>query len=424
MLYKYRSLYYGWVVVIALALTGCLSMTFATLNFGLFIRPMGDQLGINRATFGWAMSARMGVGAITSPIVGKLIDRYGSRYIISFATIITASAVGCLGFISYGWQLVLLFGIMGIIAMVGPANLAISVPVAKWFIKKRGKALAVVGATSALGGVIFVPLSQIFIDLYGWRNAWIILAFIGSFLIIPVSLIFVRRQPEDLGLHPDGELSLINESQNSTEEVIDSNESFWTVREAVVTVKFWLLAIVFGSVMFSLSTIGLHRIPNFVDQGLDPTNVAFATSLDPLAFGISTFLFGFLADKIPVRYIGAIGMLGLASAIYLSIIGNTSLLMSLSFIIFGLAMGAIMMMNNYIWPDYYGRKFLGSIRGVVTPITLIGSGAGAPFAGYINDVTGSYNSIWIFMVFLLLIDAVIIAFLNSPTNKRKNKNYS
>ena len=419
MLNKYRDLYYGWIVVLALAITGCLSMAFATLNFGLFIRPMGDQLGITRATFGWAMSARMGVGAFTSPIVGKLIDRYGSRYIISFATIITASAVGCLAYISYGWQVVFLFGVMGIVAMVGPANLAISVPVAKWFIKKSGRALAIVGATSALGGVIFVPLSQIFIDFYGWRTSWIILAIIGSFLIIPISLIFVRRQPEDLGLHPDGELFLSSESYSSAEEVVDVNESFWTVRQAVVTVKFWLLAIVFGSVMFSLSTIGLHRIPNFVDQGMDPTAVAFATSLDPLAFGMSTFLFGFLVEKIPVRFIGAIGMLGLAIAIYLSIIGNTSLLMSLSFIIFGLAMGAIMMMNNFIWPDYYGRRFLGSIRGIVTPITLIGSGAGAPFAGYINDVTGSYNSIWIFMVFLLLIDAVIIVFLNPPNNQNE-----
>ena len=61
MLNKYRDLYYGWIVVLALAITGCLSMAFATLNFGLFIRPMGDQLGITRATFGWAMSARMGV---------------------------------------------------------------------------------------------------------------------------------------------------------------------------------------------------------------------------------------------------------------------------------------------------------------------------------------------------------------------------
>jgi len=414
MLNRYRTLFYGWVVIVALAVISCFSMAFATLNFGLFIRPMGDQLGITRTSFGWAMSARMGVGALTSPMIGRIIDRYGSRYIILFATMITGSAVACLGLITQGWQLIALFGFMGIIAMVGPANLAISVPVAKWFIKKKGIALAIVGATSALGGVIFVPLSQTFIHLYGWRTSWFMLALIGSSVIIPVSFIFVRRQPEDFGLYPDGESPSGEIIDSIDDESLKSNEPFWTVREVIVTVKFWLLAILFGSVMLSLSTIGIHRIPNFIDQGLDPTTVAFATSLDPLAFGISTFLFGFLVQKIPIRFIGGIGMIGLSAAIYLSIIGNTSLLMCLSFIIFGLAMGAIMMMNNYIWPDYYGRKFLGSIRGIVTPITLLGSGAGAPLAGYIKDVTGSYDSIWLFMIVVLIIDAFVIVFVKPP----------
>jgi MFS family permease len=414
MLNIYRTLFYGWVVIIALAVISCFNMAFATLNFGLFIRPMGDQLGITRTSFGWAMSARMGVGALTSPMIGRIIDRYGSRYIILFATMITGSAVACLGLITQGWQLITLFGFMGIIAMVGPANLAISVPVAKWFIKKKGIALAIVGATSALGGVIFVPLSQTFIHLYGWRTSWFMLALIGSSVIIPVSFIFVRRQPEDFGLYPDGESPSGEIIDSIDDESLKSNEPFWTVREVIVTVKFWLLAILFGSVMLSLSTIGIHRIPNFIDQGLDPTTVAFATSLDPLAFGISTFLFGFLVQKIPIRFIGGIGMIGLSAAIYLSIVGNTSLLMCLSFIIFGLAMGAIMMMNNYIWPDYYGRKFLGSIRGIVTPITLLGSGAGAPLAGYIKDVTGSYDSIWLFMIVVLIIDAFVIVFVKPP----------
>src|SRR5215207_7632620 len=114
------GLFYGWVIVAVMATVGALSMALGSLNFGLFIKPMGDELGIGRSVFGWAQSARQVASAVTAPMVGGLIDRFGVRALLTTAALITGGALACLGLISEGWQLVVLFALMGIVGMSGP----------------------------------------------------------------------------------------------------------------------------------------------------------------------------------------------------------------------------------------------------------------------------------------------------------------
>ena len=121
------------------------------------------------------------------------------------------------------WQLMVLFSIMGLVGMSGPGALTTSVPPSKWFVRSRGKALAVTAVGVSLGALIFVPLTQILIDKYTWNISWIILAIIGVVIVVPLSVIFVRRQPEDMGLLPDGD----NPVDVPAVEAID-DEFSWT----------------------------------------------------------------------------------------------------------------------------------------------------------------------------------------------------
>ena len=109
-----------------------------------------------------------------------------------------------LAYITSEWHLVALFALMGLVGLSGPGALVTSVPVLKWFVRRRGTAVAFVGLGIPVGAMIFVPLTQYFIDIWGWRTAWIVLAIIGMGIIVPLALVFVRRRPEDMGLQPDG----------------------------------------------------------------------------------------------------------------------------------------------------------------------------------------------------------------------------
>jgi MFS family permease len=398
-----------------MAATSAANMAMVTLNFGLFIKPMGDDLGIGRAMFGWASSARQVATSATSPFVGGLLDRFGARLMLPIAAAVTGAAMVGLSFSQTSSQLVLLFVVMGLAGMSGPGALMTSVPVLKWFVRNRGKAVAFMSLGIPVGALVFVPLTQVFIDAWTWRGAFIALAVIGVALVAPLALIFVRRQPEDMGLLPDGAGSALSaKAVGAAGAAPFMEERSWTTREALRSGTFWRLVVVFSVVALAVGTIGVHRIPSFMDRGLDARLISFATAFDAVCAGVSTFTMGFLVRRFPARYLGAAGFLFLAAASVLTIYASNLAIMFTSMAVFGLGIGGQMFLQNFMWADYFGRMNLGSIRGIVTPITLIIGGIGAPLAGYIRDITGSYDTIWWAGVSLMLVGALAIAATPAP----------
>ena len=408
--------FYGWVIVAVMAATGAVSMGMGSLNFGLFIKPMGDELGIGRAAFGWAQTARMGASSATSPLIGWLIDRYGSRVMLPVAALATGVALIGLAYVTTSWHLVVLFVVMGLVGMSGPGALVTTVPVLKWFVRNRGKAVAFVGLGIPFGALIFIPLTQVLINEIGWRNAWIVLAIIGISLIVPLGAIFLRRQPEDMGMLPDGgEPEGRDDGTSGRRRVVD--EVSWTVREAVRTTTMWRLVIVFSMVQMATGTVALHRIAAFMDRGMDPTLISFATAFDAVAAGGSTFMFGMLVRWVPSRFLGAVGFSMLAGASVLTIYATNLPIMFISMAVFGVGIGGMMFLNNYIWADYFGRGSVGAIRGLVNPINLVIGGIGAPAAGYVRDITGSYDQAWWVGVGLMSAAALLTIFTGAPRKR-------
>ncbi len=407
------SYFYGWVIVAVMAITGAVSMGMGSLNFGLFIKPMGDELGIGRAAFGWAQTARMGASSATSPLIGWLIDRYGSRVMLPVAALATGVALIGLAYVTSAWHLVVLFIVMGLVGMSGPGALVTTVPVLKWFVRNRGKAVAFVGLGIPVGALLFIPFTQVLINGIGWRGAWIVLAIIGICVIVPLGAIFIRRQPEDMGMLPDGsEPEDPDDNSSSPRRVVE--EVSWTVREAVRTTTLWRLVIVFSMVQMATGTVALHRIAAFMDRGMDPTLISFATAFDAVAAGASTFMFGMLVRWVPSRFLGAVGFSMLAGASVLTIYATNLPIMFISMAIFGIGIGGMMFLNNFIWADYFGRGSVGGIRGLANPINLVVGGIGAPAAGYVRDWTGSYDPAWWVGVGLMSGAALLIVLTRAP----------
>ena len=412
--------FYGWLIVAVMGASGAVSMAMGSLNFGLFIKPMGDDLGIGRAAFGWAQTARQGAGALSSPIVGPLLDRFGSRVMLPFAALATGLAMVGLANMQHAWHLVALFALIGFVGMSGPGALITSVPVLKWFVRDRGRAIAYTSLGIPVGAVLFVPLTQILIDAVGWRMAWIILAIIGVSVIVPLAAIFVRRQPEDMGLAPDGGPSADSEVSVYRDDRSESEVS-WTVHEAIRTTTLWRLVIVFSAVQLASGTVALHRIAAFMDRGLDPTLISFATAFDAVCAGVATFVFGMLVRRIPARFLGGLGFSMLAIASVMTIWAYNLPIMALSMAIFGLGIGGMMFLQNFIWADYFGRESVGSIRGIVNPINLVVGGLGAPAAGYVRDITGSYDPAWWAGVALMTFGALLTVFTPPPRRRKDSE---
>ena len=414
-----KRLFYGWVIVASTFAINFSTMATGTLNFGLFVLPMGSALGMSRSQFGWAQTTRGLSAGLSSFLIGRILDQYGPRVLV----VVAASIIGiCLLGVSRsgaGWHVILLFGIMGVCGLAAPNSLVTSVPVAKWFRRARGRALALATTGLGLGGVAFLPITQQLIDQVQWRDTWAILAVAFMGVSIPLGALFLRRQPEDFGLAVDGDPSPGPAPWDSAAAGSSVPEAVWTVGEALRTTTMWKLMLVFGMAGLGMGAASLHRIPYFVEErGFDSLLVSYAFSADAAGAALMALATGWLVDRFPIRWVAVTSYLGFGMAVLLMIDGRNEAVLFASVIAFGMSVGIGMIVQTYIFAAFYGRAFLGAIRGIVFPVTLVASGVGAPVTGYMRDILGSYDQAWWMLLGLYLATAFIMATVSPPSRGR------
>ncbi len=398
------------------------TMATGNLSFGLFVIPMGGALGMTRSQFGWAVTTRRLAAGLSSYIVGRLLDRYGPRVLIPVSAAIIGVALIAVSRANAPWQVIALFGVVGMTGLAAPQNIVTSVPVAKWFQRKRGLALALAASGLGIGGVFFLPTTQLLLNNVGWRTTWVTMAVVFMALSIPLSAIFLRRQPEDLGLEVDGRPATLGRGGPMGQAAPPpAEEMSWTVREAFRTATMWRLLLAFALAGLAQGGTSVHRIPYWIENGFDAQIVSFSFAGDAAGAATMALFAGWMADRVPIRIIGAGSFVGLAIAMGLALVGRNEFFLFGSGITFGLSVGAGMILHSYIFAAYFGRTFLGSIRGIVLPVMLISNGIGAPLVGYLRDSTGSYVSSWWLILSLYLLAALIISSAKRPPPIRREE---
>jgi MFS family permease len=386
------------------------TMATGTLNYGLFVLPMHGELGISRATFGWMQTTRRLSAGVLSFAVGTVIDRYGARVYICIAALVICACLVLVSYSSEPWQFIILFGIIGMSGVAAPNGIVTSVPVAKWFNRKRGRALALASSGLGIGGIALLPVTQWLIDDYGWRGTWRILAILFLIIAVPLSALFIRRQPEDMGLRMDGDPpdAAVAAPGSPGRRSPAGDEPVWTVREAMHTGAMWKLILVFSLSGVAQGGASFHRIPYFIEQGFNPLLVSWSFASDAGSAAAMALVSGWLADRYPIRYLAAVSFSGFIGAILLMIYAQSAPMMFLSTIVFGSSVGVGMIVHTYIFASYFGREFLGAIRGIVMPINLLSAGLGAPLVGYLHDYTQNYVPSWWALLVIYGLSAAII----------------
>ena len=316
-----QRFFYGWVIVATMFAINFSTMATGTLNYGLFVLPMQQELGLSRATFGWMQTTRRLSAGVLSFAVGWLIDRYGPRVYIPVAALMIGGCLILVGMSSHAWQFILLFSLVGISGLAAPNGLVTSVPVAKWFVRRRGRALAFSTAGLGISGIVFLPVTQWLIDGYGWRSTWQILAVMFMVISIPASAIFLRRQPEDMGLRVDGDPpdGAAEEEPGAQSRRPMDEEPVWTVRQAFRTATMWKLMAVYALSGVAQGGASFHRIPYFVEKAYDPLLVSWSFAADAGGAAALALVAGWLADRVPIRFLAAGSFAGFIIAILLMI---------------------------------------------------------------------------------------------------------
>ncbi len=430
--FRGHSIYYGWVIVTGLAMIIMVSVGMLGVNFGLFIDPISRELGVGQAFFGWAQSGRLLGTAASGFFIGYILDRYGARWLLLIAGLLVGGAMLAMSSISEGWQIVVIFVLMGLIGLQGAGgNLYTTVSISNWFLRKRSKAMSRVFLGVPVGIFIMAPLTAYLIENVGWRDTVIILGLIGGGVVVLVSLI-MRRRPEDMGLLMDGDspgemeadsLDSSEEEGQHTDSVSTSFEYSWTRAEALRSPAFWKLSIAFGISQFANSTAMLFRVPHFINRGIDPQIVAYSLSFEAIVVFAITFPVGYAAARFKLRYLLILSHLIRVSVILFMFVTTEAWHVFLANALFGISATSQMIVMSVMWPDYFGKANIGSIRGLTLPLITAFAFAGAPLAGMAYDIYGSYQPAWLLSIGLLVISAFLFLVTPKPTPPERAMSY-
>jgi MFS family permease len=407
-----HRIYYGWVIVGVMWLVSLASQASATFTFGLFVLPMSNDLGVSRAAITWLQTVRLVGNGSTSFLFGPLVDRFGPRLLRP-----TAAAIGGVSLILASradevWMLLVLFGVIGAAGVTAPNNVLINVPVAKWFIRRRGRAVAFVAFGGAAGGSIFAVVHALMIGNLGWRGTFLASGIIMIALAVPLPLLLLRRTPEDIGLLPDGDTP-----RPEGEPLATSTEEVWTPREALHTFTFWKILVAYMLTSFATGAFVVHRPAYWAELGFSDGLIAAVFAVDSATFAVVALATGVVLERVPARFVGVAAMSthGLAIVLSLTLISEPAIF--LTGVMIGAGAGANTVVQNTIWAQYYGRTFLGRIRGIVLPTALLGLGLGAPTAAMLYGVFGSYRPSFWGQAALLVVAAALMVFATPPRHK-------
>ena len=385
-----------------------------TYTISVFVDPIIEDTGWSRTLVSSLYTAGSLSAAAAMVVVGHLLDRYGARVMLTGVGILFGFAVLWMSRVNNPAELYIGFAALRTFGQ-GSLTLIPTALVALWFIRRRGKATAIASLGSATSQATLPPITHLLISQMGWRNAWVTLAFmVWGVLLLPVAAL-VRRNPESVGLRPDGDptpLQLADQAAVPSTQL----EADWTLREAAHTPAFWLLLFAGSSQALISTALVFHQVSLFASKGLDASLAAVALSVMALMSLVGIFIAGFLADRFPNRYLlaSAQGIVTMAM-LWIFVISQPWEALVYGGML-GLGGGFFMTTTTVIWPNYYGRQHLGSIRGVATT-SMVGFAALGPMPfGLLFDLTGSYT-ISILSFLPLPAACAIAALLASPPRK-------
>jgi MFS family permease len=407
-------IFHGWWIVVAAFVSHAVNVGLMFYAWSVFLTPLAAEFG-GRGPVALGYSFSQFAAAGYGLVVGRLVDRRGARSVETFGACVMA-----LGFflLSQVRSLPALY-----LCLAGPVALGSTcigalpnnTAVARWFVVRRGRALGIATAGISAGGIVFAPLAQYLIAHVGWRAAYAVLATLVLVLVLPPVLAFMRRDPADLGLVPDGEPAPTRRrTQESLAAVERELEHSVRPDVAVRQASFWLLALAFGLTMAGLSGVLLYQIPLLIDRGMPATRASLVLGATAAMGVVGKLGFGALLDRFDQRRVAAVCFCLQAAGVLLLWQTRGEWLLACYVVLYGYAMGGNATLQASLVAEAFGRGHFGAISSRLVPFVVAAQAIGVPATGYLRDATGSFGPALGTIVVASLVAAAVVLQVRLP----------
>jgi MFS family permease len=343
-------------------------------------------------------------------VTGRLTDRLGPRIVLTVGGCLLGSGIILMSQVRALWQVYIFLGLIAASGM-SAAYVPCNATVVRWFTQKRGLALSITSSGASFGMFVFPPLTTMLISAYGWRGTYMILGLL-AISIVSVCASFVVRDPERMGLYPDGQLPTDLPTQVSSQA--SSLDDSWTLVTAKRTTAFWLLNIIFTLTWLVVFMPMVHIVPFAVDLGIPQFHAAMTISVIGFAGFAGRLAIGAISD-----YCGRVPTLGLcfllqALAFFGFTVSTGLALLYPAAAVFGFSYGGVTALFPAIIGDFFGRMAVGAIVGFIFALAGSPAAFGPLIAGYIYNATHSYSAAFVLSAMLNIMAFSLLFFLRKP----------
>lgn len=369
-------------------------------SFGVFNVALLDTFGWSRGATAGIFSVVLTVDALMSPLVGHLLDRYGTKRIAIAGCLALVLGLFLSSRVSALWQLYICFGIVLAVGFTFTGMVPHVFLISEWFSTKRASAIGFVYAGSGVGIMLLAPLSQWLLSSYGWMRAFEIFSLTVLVGVLPMVWLYYRHGPHGHGPQ-------VRRSEAKKENV----ENQWTAKLALQSLQFWLLFISRIAAACGTTVIVTHQVAHVVDVGFSKFLAASVFGLAGITSSFGRVIFGFIADRLSKQaaYTLNIAMtvVGVGALMILRDPSQTWLLY-VYVIFFGIGFGSRAVIFSALTADIFSGKGFGSILGYSTVAVGVGGALGSYLGGAFHDWTGSYQSSFGLSTILLALSDICI----------------
>ncbi len=408
--------FHGWYIVLTAFVCHAVNVGLMFYAWSVFLTPLAAAFG-SRARVAGAYSLTQFACAAYGLLVGRIVDMHGARRVEVIGAIALATGFAALSFAD---SLPMLY-----LCMAGPVALGSvcigalpnNAAVARWFVAHRGRALGIATAGISAGGIVLAPLAQYLIEHGGWRFAYRVLALLVLVLVLPPVLAFMRRDPADLGLLPDGRPAPAGAGAASLEAVEREIERSVRPDVAVRQASFWLLALAFGLTMAGLAGVLLYQIPLLIDRGMPPTQASWVLGATAAMGVVGKLGFGALLDRYDQRRVAAVCFVLQAAGVLLLWQTTSTPALVCYVILYGYSMGGNATLMASLTAQVFGRVHYGAISGRMTPFVVMAQAIGVPATGWLRDVTGGFDAALASIIVAALVAAGVVLQVRLPAHR-------
>jgi len=399
-------LFYGWKIVFAILAQLTFTSGLSFYNHAIYLNALAANPNFDVQTASFAVSLFFLSGGITGLWVAKWVQDYDPRICISAGAVISCLALSSLAFVEEIWQLYLAFVIFGV-GFSASSLIPATTLVTRWFHRKRAMALSIASTGLSLGGVILTPLCVLLVESLGFDVAAPLMGLLYIVGVIPIAWIWLRGNPESMGMLPDGLLvqedlakagpSEANEegSRKSTTPTGFATDGI-TFKQARGTRFFWGISIAYIFLMMA-QVGGIAHQYGLARELLSEAQTAMAVAILPVASIVGRLIGGWVVSRMSIRLF-AIGMMILqAASLSLLALGVNAVTLCLGLALFGATVGNLLMLQPLLIAEAFGIREYARIFAVANLMSSWGTAAGPAILGLAFAANANlYNlSYWI-----------------------------